>query len=37
MINYKEGEEFNYCYSSYLMPIQVLYTYGFVVPENPFA
>jgi hypothetical protein len=31
------GEEFNYGYSTSVQPIQLLYTYGMVMPNNPFA
>ena len=31
------GEEFNYGYSRNIQPIQLLYTYGMVMPHNPYA
>ena len=34
---YDSGEEFNYGYSKFMEPIQLLYSYGMVVDDNKFG
>ncbi len=37
LMKYDAGEEFNYGYSKFMQPIQLLYSYGMVVDDNKFA